>query len=54
MPLPDFILVRVSISLQFEHQDDTHTSARRELMLSAVFFAFLVGAIVVFVDCGIS
>lgn len=54
MPLPDFILVTVSMHLQIEYRDDTHTNARRELMLSAVFLAFLVGAIVALVDCGIS
>lgn len=54
MPLPDFILITVSSSLYIQLEDDTHTSARREFMLSAVFLAFLVGAIVALVGWRIS
>lgn len=37
--------IAVSSNLYMGLGDDTHTSARRELILSAVFFAFFVGAI---------
>lgn len=42
---------RSASSLYIVLGENTHTSARRELILSAVFLAFFVGAIVVLIDC---